>query len=82
MQKMRKLVKGLFIIGIIGMITIVTIKNNSVQMINLTLENIEALAEEEDGSGGENCYGEGSVDCSRGKYEWSSVGQRRRLWFD
>lgn len=80
---MKKLVIGLFFIGITSVLTIVVIKNNSVQMINLTFENIEALAQEEGSGGLENCYGEGSIDCNTGgKYRWVVGQERRRLWFD
>lgn len=78
---MRKLVKALFIVAITGIITVATIKRNSAEMRNLTLENIEAFAENEGGVDGKACYGAGSVDCPDGtKCEFIFV--NRRLWIN
>lgn len=78
---MKKLVKVLFIVAITGIITVAAIKRSSVGMRNLTLENIEAFAENEAG-GSKVCYGTGSIDCPLDGSKCEFIVNNHRLWFD
>lgn len=56
-------------------------KNYTVLIKNLALENIEALANEEEDIPGIWCFNQGSIDCPSGG-KWEYVGGYQRLFED
>lgn len=63
----------------IMLITCVIIKNENTnirKLGNLTLDNIDALALNEDNRPDLNCYGEGEIDCIGVKVEYKNISKR------